>query len=376
MALSSWPYSIQQNRYNVLSGYIKGSFLSETVDDAQEELSSLGTIDQAGFVGYMDQYFLSAFLFGDKEGNFTPGEAGRFLRLSGNELPGAGVRVSAFWPLKLPAGGEVRYEFPVFYGPKETELLRAEGHGLYRSVDLGWFDFLGKPLGWLLRFFYGFVGNYGVAIILVTILIKICLWPLTAKSYKSMKGMQKLQPQIKRLREKYKDDPQAMNKEMMHLYKMYKVNPLGGCLPMALQIPFFIAFYRVLDYALELRGAPFILWIHDLSAPDRLFHFNFSVPLLSPPTGIPVLTLLMGASMIWQQKMTPSMGDPLQAKMMMLLPLVFIVFLLNMPAGLVLYWLVNNILSIFQQKLINRPDKTPSETPRLRPNRTTQKSNP
>jgi YidC/Oxa1 family membrane protein insertase len=144
---------------------------------------------------------------------------------------------------------------------------------------------------------------------------------------------------------------------MMQLYRTYKVSPLGGCLPMLLQIPFFIAFYRVLDYALELRGAPFCLWITDLSVPDRLFYFAFKLPLLDAPTGIPVLTLLMGATMIWQQKMAPSMGDPTQAKIMMLMPLVFIFILLNMPSGLVLYWLVNNVLSIFQQKLINRPAK-------------------
>ncbi|MDR0621510.1 MAG: membrane protein insertase YidC, partial [Deltaproteobacteria bacterium] len=199
-------------------------------------------------------------------------------------------------------------------------------------------------------------GNYGLAIIIVTFLIKLALAPLTAKSYKSMKQMQKLQPRMMALREKYKDDRESLNKETMLLYRTYKVNPLGGCLPMILQIPFFIAFYRVLDYALELRGAPFALWIQDLSAPDRLFDLGVTIPFLDPPTGIPVMTILMAVSMIWQQKMSPTMGDPMQAKIMMLMPLFFSVILLNMPAGLVLYWLVNNILSILQQKFINRPE--------------------
>ncbi|MDR2353673.1 MAG: membrane protein insertase YidC [Deltaproteobacteria bacterium] len=354
-AISAWPYSIQQNRYNVLAGYINRSFISESVDDAQSELSSIGLITAAGFMGYMDQYFLSAFVFGGESQSPAPTHQDLAnLKFMGGELPGLGVRISTFWPLKLSPQDERTYDFDFFYGPKDTNVLIAAGHDLPRSVDLGWFDFLGRPLGFFLRLFYGFVGNYGVAIILVTILIKICLWPLTAKSYKSMKEMQKLQPQMQRIREQYKDNPQAMNQEMLKMYKTHKVSPLGGCLPMVLQIPFFIAFYRVLDYALELRGAPFALWIHDLSAPDRLFYFNFSIPFVAPPTGIPVLTLIMGATMIWQQRMTPTMGDPLQAKIMMFLPLIFIVALLNMPAGLVLYWLVNNILSILQQKLINR----------------------
>jgi YidC/Oxa1 family membrane protein insertase len=259
--------------------------------------------------------------------------------------------------MRLAPGESASYNFDFYLGPKDQKALSAAGSHLTAAIDLGWFAFLARPLAWLLRLFHGFVGNYGVAIILVTILIKIVLWPLTAKSYKSMKQMQKLQPRVQEIREKFKDDPQTMNREMLQLYRTFKVSPLGGCLPMVLQIPFFIAFYRVLDYALELRGAPFALWIYDLSAPDRLFHFGFSIPFVAQPTGIPVLTLLMGATMIWQQKMTPAMGDPMQAKIMMLLPIIFIVALLNMPSGLVLYWLVNNILSIFQQKLINRPEK-------------------
>jgi len=215
-------------------------------------------------------------------------------------------------------------------------------------------DIIAKPLLYLLRFFDEYVHNYGVSIILLTILVKALFWPLTHKSYKSMKEMQKLQPRMAKLREKHKNDKQKLNQEMMALYKTYKVNPMGGCLPMVIQIPVFFALFRVLGGCIELRHAPFMLWINDLSAPDRLFNFPFQIPFMSPPYGIPVLTLLMGASMFLQQKMTPTPGDPMQAKIMMFLPIIFTFMFINFPSGLVLYWLVNNILSIGQQYRIHR----------------------
>jgi YidC/Oxa1 family membrane protein insertase len=356
MTLEAGPFAGRVGRYDNVAGFIAGSLLTANASKAGEKLADLGQpVASPSWLGYMSQYFLTAMvLTGDQNsGTLAPGG----LSLQATErLNGVGVQLVASWPFFLNPGETATYDFSVYYGPKQTESLEQAGHNLDRSIDLGWFGFLAKPLAWLLRMFYGLVGNYGVAIIIVTILIKIALAPLTAKSYKSMKQMQKLQPRMATLREKYKDDRENLNKEMMQLYKTYKVNPLGGCLPMLLQIPFFIAFYRVLDYALELRGAPFMLWIQDLSAPDRLFDFGVSSPFLDPPTGIPVMTIIMAASMIWQQKMTPTMGDPMQAKIMMLMPLFFSVILLNMPAGLVLYWLVNNILSIIQQKFINRPD--------------------
>ena len=159
-----------------------------------------------------------------------------------------------------------------------------------------------------------------------------------------------------KIREKHKGNREQMNKELMGLYKTYKVNPMGGCLPMVIQIPVFFALFRILGNSIELRHAPFFLWINDLSAPDRLFRFPFDIPYMSPPYGIPVLTLLMGASMFIQQKMTPTPGDPTQAKIMLLLPIIFTVMFINFPSGLVLYWLVNNILSIGQQyRIIKRP---------------------
>ncbi len=253
-------------------------------------------------------------------------------------------------PLKIGPGKTMDRSYIVFYGPRDLEVLKPIGHELARAVDFGWFDIIAKPMLAALNFLYSFLGNYGIAIILVTILTKVIFWPLTAKSYKSMAQMQKLQPHIKRLKEKYKDDKQRMNQEMMQLYKTYKVNPMGGCLPMVVQIPVFIAFYKVLGASIELRHAPFMFWINDLSAPDRLLP-GLHLPWVG---GIPVLTLLMGVSMFFQQKMTPTAMDPTQAKMMMLMPVVFTFVFINFPSGLVLYWLVNNLLSIGQQYYTNK----------------------
>jgi YidC/Oxa1 family membrane protein insertase len=205
-----------------------------------------------------------------------------------------------------------------------------------------------------MNFLYRYIPNYGIAIIILTILIKILFWPLGTKSYKSMNEMKKLQPLMTEIREKYKDDKKRMNEEVMGLYKTYKINPLGGCLPMVAQIPVFFALYQMLYGAIELRHAPFMGWINDLSAPDRLFEFGFSIPFMDPPYGIPVLTIVMGATMLIQQKLQPPAGDPTQAKMMMMMPVVFTVIFINFSSGLVLYWLVNNILSIAQQYFVSK----------------------
>lgn len=242
------------------------------------------------------------------------------------------------------------YQYRLFYGPKKLSLLKELGYNLDRSIDFGWFDFIAKPTLHLLNFFHSFFKNYGIAIIMVTIIFKAIFWPITQKGLKSMKNMQKLQPKMVKLKEKYKNDPQQMNREVMALYKTYKVNPLGGCLPMILQIPVFFALYKVLLLCIELRHAPFMLWINDLSAPDRLW-IGFDIPYLG---GVPVLTLLMGASMFIQQKLTPTTADPTQARIMMMLPVVFTFMFVNFASGLVLYWFVNNLLAILQQQLINR----------------------
>ena len=255
---------------------------------------------------------------------------------------------------ELSPGEQMEFTFFVFMGPKSMELLNSLGHELGKALNFGFFNVIAKPCLWFMNKIHSVVPNYGVAIIILTIFTKILLWPLGNKSYKSMSEMKKLQPLMTEIREKYKGDKQKMNQELMALYRTYKVNPMGGCLPMVLQIPVFFALYRMLYQAIELRHAPFLLWINDLSAPDRLFNFGFSIPFMEPPYGIPVLTIIMGATMLLQQKMSPPPGDPTQAKMMMLMPVVFTFIFINFSSGLVLYWLVNNVLSISQQYYVQQ----------------------
>jgi len=229
----------------------------------------------------------------------------------------------------------------LFYaGTKELEILEKKGNHLVRMIDYGWFGnkfaFLVKPLLKVLAYFYGLTQNYGWSIIFLTLIIKLLFFPLTHKSFKSMKGMQKIQPYVKVIQERNKDDRQKMNEELLELYKKHKVNPVGGCLPMLLQIPVFIALYHALFFSIELRGAPFIGWITDLSVQDPYY----------------VTPVLMGITMFLQQKMTPSVGDPMQQKIMMFLPIVFTFLFISFPAGLVIYWTVNNILTISQQYYI------------------------
>ncbi|WP_045217422.1 membrane protein insertase YidC [Desulfonatronovibrio magnus] len=238
--------------------------------------------------------------------------------------------------------GMVRSMANTYYiGPKDRDYLIDAPAELHRAIYYGWFNVIAKPLIISLNFFHSHTGNYGVAILLLTLVIKIIFWPLAQKSYKSMNQLKKLQPMMAKIREKYKDDRQKMNEEMMRLYKTYKVNPAGGCLPILVQIPVFIALYQGLMGAVELRHATFIeylpftdiVWLADLSARDPFY----------------ITPLVMGATMFLQQKMAPPPGDPLQAKIMLFLPLVFIFIFITFPSGLVLYWLANNVLSIGQQ---------------------------
>ena len=257
--------------------------------------------------------------------------------------------------LVINSGDQHASKYRLFFGPKSIKVLKSMDYDLAKAVNFGMFDILAKPCVWIMDFIYDhFIPNYGVAIIILTIFTKIILWPLGNKSYKSMADMKKIQPLMAGIKEKHKGDKRKMNEEMMALYKTYKVNPMGGCLPMVVQIPVFFALYRMLYEAIELRHAPFFWWINDLSAPDRLFRFDFAVPFMEPPYGIPVLTIIMGASMFFQQKMSPPMGDPTQAKMMMMMPIVFTFIFINFSSGLVLYWLVNNVLSMAQQYYITK----------------------
>src|SRR5262245_1449874 len=247
--------------------------------------------------------------------------------------------------LDVPAT-QGRGRFQAFFGPKERNILNEAGHQLDRLLDFGWFWFIALPLLWGLRFLYHFVPNYGVSIILLTALVKLATAPLTTTSFRNMKAMQKLQPEMQRLRERYKDDQTTLQKEVMELYKRHHVNPLSGCLPMLLQLPIFVGLYNALMHAIDLRHAPFVLWINDLAAPDRL-PIGFDIPGIG--NGIPVLVILMGVSMLLQQWMTPQQGDPTQQRMMMIMPVVFTFISINFPSGLVLYWLVNNLLTMGQQ---------------------------
>jgi YidC/Oxa1 family membrane protein insertase len=231
-----------------------------------------------------------------------------------------------------------KHDFIFYAGPKEYDRLKALNAGLEHIIDFGWFAFVAMPLFWVLKYFYGFLGNYGWAIVLLTIVTRIPFIPIMHKSQQSMKKMQKIQPMMAELKEKYKNDSAKMQKEMMALYKKHKVNPVGGCLPMFLQIPVFIALYNVLLNAIELRGAPFVLWITDLAVKDPYY----------------IMPVVMGATMVLQQKMTPTAMDPKQAKMMMLMPIVFTFMFLQFASGLVLYWLVNNCLGIAQQFYANK----------------------
>lgn len=233
----------------------------------------------------------------------------------------------------------------LYAGPKEYDRLKALNVRLEHAVDFGWFSIVAMPLFWVLKFFYKFTGNYGWAIVLLTIITRIPFIPLVNKSGMTMKKMQEIQPRLAEIKKRYKKDPQKMQKEMMELYKKHKVNPLGGCLPILLQIPIFIALYNVLSKAIELRGAPFMWWIKDLSLKDPYY----------------ILPIVMGLTMVIQQKMTPSTMDPMQAKIMMILPIVFTFLFLTFPSGLVLYWLVNNIFGIIQQYYINKKLEVRSE---------------
>jgi YidC/Oxa1 family membrane protein insertase len=255
----------------------------------------------------------------------------------------------------LPPGGQVFTGLQVFAGPKDLDILKGVGQELDNLVDLGWFDFLARPALWLLKFLYGFTGSYGLAIILVTVLQKIAFHPLTHKSLKSMQAMQAIQPKLQALQERYKNNPQKRQEEMMALYRKHGVNPMGGCLPMVVQIPIFIALYNALSSSVEMWQARF-LWIRDLSQPDALFGITIW-------SGYPlnVLALLMGVSMWVQQKMSPPAGDPRQAQMMLwMMPILFTLMFWSFPSGLVLYWLVNNILQIGQQWLITRKPAAPA----------------
>jgi len=276
-----------------------------------------------------DKYFLSALL------SVNNSIAAVELKKSAAGYLESDISTPAF---SVAPGQAVTVSHKLFVGPKEIDILKTQGSSLEQSLDLGWFSALAKPMLYSLKFFYRYVGNYGIAIIIITVILKIFFFPLTHKSYKSMKEMGKLQPKMAALKEKYKNDKDAMNRAVMELYRDHKVNPLGGCLPMLVQIPVFFALYKALMFSIELRHAPFMFWITDLSDKDPYY----------------VTPVIMGITMFIQQKMTPSNMDEMQQKIMLGLPVIFTFMFLSFPSGLVLYWLINNILTIAQQAYINK----------------------
>ena len=295
--------------------------LQEIGYDDLDESSPVLFAAQGGWTGIMNRYFIAAIL-GESDSAYRYYFKGDGLAYQAGQLDD-GSKDGDTW----------QYSANLYIGPKSITEMSKLGVGLERAVDFGWFTFIAQPLHDLLLYFYRYVPNFGWCIIFIVILIKLLFfWP-TKKSYESMAVMRKLQPEMARLKELYGDDRQKMSQEMMALYKKHKANPLGGCLPIIIQIPVFFALYKVLLMSIEMRHAPFLGWIQDLSAQDPYF----------------VLPLLMGVSMFVQQRLNPQPPDPIQAKVMQFLPVLFTGLFLFFPSGLVLYWCVNNILSIIQQ---------------------------
>ncbi|MBI2060482.1 MAG: membrane protein insertase YidC [Nitrospirae bacterium] len=275
-----------------------------------------------GWIGFEELYFLQAFWPLSAPGPFGAKREGALGSVYVSSQPG-------------PTGPAA---VSIFLGPKDREILKSFDIHLEQVIDLGWFQVFAVPFYWMLKYLYKFGHNWGLAIIILTVLMRLVLFPINHLSYKSMKRMQDVQPLMNQLRERYKDKPDEMNKALFALYKTHKINPLSGCLPMVAQFPIFIALYNVLINAIELRHAPFYFWIHDLSSKDPYY----------------VTPIIMGATMYIQQFMTPTTPDPRQKIMMYLMPAVFTFMFINFPSGLVIYWLISNVLGIAQQFLIYR----------------------
>jgi len=300
----------------------------QKVSFADMEKQNLNINAKGGWIAMQQHYFLSAWIPDENKKNkfytrsvddsYTIGAVSKSIIVQPDSQKTLGTRL--------------------YVGPEITTVLKSISPTLDMTVDYGMLWFISSPLFLLMKAIYKVVGNWGWSIVLVTVLIKIAFYPLSATSYRSMAGMRKLQPKLQALRERYGDDKAKISQATMELYRQEKVNPLGGCLPILIQIPVFIALYWVLLESVELRQAPFILWIHDLASADP-YH---------------VLPIIMGATMLIQQKLNPAPPDPVQAKMMMLLPILFTALFWNFPAGLVLYWIVNNTLSILQQWYITQ----------------------
>ena len=290
------------------------------------------TTGDNGWVAMVQHYFASAWLVDNASGAKLPRE------FYTGKVDTNTYSVGMFLPVGEVATGTTKaFDAQLFAGPQEENKLAALAPGLELVKDYGWFTILAKPLFWLLHWLHGVIGNWGWAIVALVVLLRIAFFWLNMSAYRSMAKMKAINPKVMAMRERYKDKPQQMQQEMMRIYREEKVNPMGGCLPIAVQIPVFIALYWVLLSSVEMRGAPWIGWIHDLSAPDPYF----------------LLPILMTMTTLLQTALNPAPPDPMQAKLMWFMPLAFSVMFFFFPSGLVLYWITNNILSIAQQWIIN-----------------------
>ncbi len=334
-------------------GVFNGTLEEVSYKDLQEK----GVITHhttGGWIGITDKYWLSALAFDQQQPTTARFVFQRTAGTNQYQVDYVGQQQS------LAPGGSVESETRLFAGAKVVTLIDhyEQTYGIKRfdlAIDWGWFYFLTRPMFYALNWLHGLVGNFGIAILLLTVAIKLVFFPLANKSYRAMSQMRKLQPEMQKLRERFADDKMRLNQEMMALYKSEKVNPASGCLPIVIQIPVFFALYKVLFVTIEMRHAPFFGWIRDLSAPDPTTVFNlFGLIPWTPPQFLMIgaWPLIMGVTMWLQQKLNPQPPDPIQAKMFMILPVVFTFMLAHFPAGLVIYWTWNNILSILQQWVI------------------------
>jgi len=344
-------YILHEGPLGVFDGTLK-----EVDYDELQEVGSIQQTTKGGWIGFTDKYWLAALAPNQQQTVNT-----RFVHLPGGD--DEKFQVDALGASVSVAPGEMtQVASQVFAGAKVLRILQRyedEYHiqKLTLAIDFGWFWFLTRPLSEVLIWAESWIGNLGVAILLLTVVIKLAFFPLANKSYRAMSQMRKLQPEMMKLRERFGDDKARLNQEMMALYKREKVNPTSGCLPMIIQIPVFFSLYKVLFVTIEMRHAPFFGWIQDLSAPDPTTVFNlFGLIPWQPPELLMIgaWPLIMGITMFLQQKLNPQPPDPIQAKIFMLLPVVFTVMLARFPAGLVIYWTWNNILSIIQQWVIMR----------------------
>ena len=348
-----------ENKFFILHEGPLGVFndtLKEVSYDEIEENNEIVETTKNGWIGYTDHYWQVTIF---PETNETFKARFKNLKNMNNSVQIDFINENI---KTLRSGESLKIKSYIFAGAKEVPLIdqyikKIGINKLDLSVDFGWFYFLTKPLFYALHFLSSLVGNFGVGIIILTICIRIVLFPLANKSFKSMNSMRMITPEIQRIRERYKDDRQRMNQEMFAMYKEKKINPAAGCLPILIQIPIFFALYKVLFVSIEMRHAPFFGWIQDLSAPDPTSLFNLFglIPWDTPAfLTIGIWPILMGVTMFLQQKINPPPPDPLQAKIFMMLPFIFTFLLATFPSGMVVYWTVNNILSIAQQYILLR----------------------